>query len=261
MPTYKLRGNPVCTLIGLTIVLLIFSSCGSSRKFFYFNDLPKDSAKIHLPDIAWPVSPIQKDDILEIKISGKNEATASDLNKKGGSFGGGGETTPQYLVNKDGDIDLYLIGKVKVDGLSVDEAKEKLTQLVSKYLVDAVVNVRIVNFRFTVLGEVAKPGTYSIPNERISVLEAIGYAGDMSYYASRSTVKIFRDSSGSRDIGILDFNKKSILSSPYFYLKRNDVIVVDTNIRMKQTTDAFSRAALVIGILSSVFGLYYIFKK
>jgi polysaccharide export outer membrane protein len=261
MPTYKFKGNSTILLVGLAIALLILNSCANPRKFFYFNDLPKDSTKVHLPDMPWPVSVIQKDDILEIKITGRNEAMATDLNKKGGSFGGGAETVPQYLVNKDGEVDFYLIGKIKVEGLTVDEAKEKITKAVSKYLVEAVVNVRIINFRFTILGEVTKPGTYAIPNERVSILEAMGYAGDMTYLSSRGNVKIYRDSAGSRDIGIVDFNKKSLLSSPYFYLKRNDVIVVDTNIKMKQTNDAFSRAALVIGILSSVLGLYYIFKK
>ncbi len=261
MPTYKLRGNPNSTLVGLTIVLFILTSCGSQRQFFYFNDLPIDSTKIHLPDIPWPVATIQRDDILEIKISGKNETTANDLNKKGGSFGGGGETVPQYLVNKDGEIDLYMIGKIKAEGLTVEELKDKLTKTVSKYLIDAVVNVRLINFRFTVLGEVKTPGSYSIPNEKISVLEALGYAGDITYYGARNTVKIYRDSAGSRDIGILDFNKKSILTSPYFYLKRNDVIVVDTNVKLKQTTDGYSRAALLASIFSSLVAFFVLIKK
>lgn len=167
MPKYNLRGNPCLLFAGLAIVLLL-SSCANQRNFFYFNDLPNDSTVFHLKDINWPITTIQRDDILEIKIAGKNEVTAGDFNKKSGGFGSA-ELTPQYVVSRDGDIELFMIGKVKVEGLTVDECKKKITALIAKYLVEPVVNVRMVNFKFTVLGEVKSPGSYSIPNEKITV--------------------------------------------------------------------------------------------
>jgi len=257
---YIPRGKTFSVLTGLTIILMV-TSCVSQKKFIYFNDLPKDSSRIQLPEIPWPQSRIQKDDILEIKISGKNDITAMDFNTKSGGFGNGQAVIPQYLVDKDGEIEIYLVGKVKLEGLTVDEAKQKLTQLIQPYLLGAVVNVRLINFRFSVLGEVKLPGSYSIPNEKISVLEALGFAGDITYLGKKNNVKIYRDSAGVREIGILDFNKKEVLSSPFFYLKRNDVIYVETNTRLRQVTDAYSRAALMVGTISGLITLFYLIQK
>lgn len=261
MLKYLLRGNilPVC--MGMSLLMLL-GSCTSPKKFEYFNDLPKNSTRTQLPDLSFPQTPIQNDDILEIKISGRNEATASDFNKKSAGYGAGPEgAIPQYLVDKDGQIDLYLVGKIKVEGLGIEETKQKITAAIKPYLLDAIVNVRLLNFRFSVLGEVKNPGSYSIPHEKISILEALGYAGDMTFYGKRKNVKVYRDSAGAREIGIVNFNSKAVLTSPYFYLKRNDVLYVETNSRLRQTENFYSRASLLVGMLSSIVAILVLTKN
>ncbi len=238
-----------------------FSSCVDQKKFTYFNDIPLDSSHLSLSAIPFPKTVVQKDDILEIKIAGRSDLTTIDFSAKGSGFGNGQAVIPTYFVDRDGEIELYLIGKIKVTELTVEEIKAKILPLVAKYLLDAVVNVRLVNFRFTVLGEVRNPNTYSIANEKITILEALGYAGDMTYYSKRNNVKIIRDSSGFREIGVLDFGSKKILNSPYYYLKRNDVIYVETNTKYRQTGETYSRASLIVGILSGLLALSIYFTR
>lgn len=251
-----------CRKIASTFALLIFIflvvGCASSKKFAYFNDIPNDSLRYNLPALSWPESFIQKDDILEIKISGKNEVTANDFNARSANFGNGQAVIPQYLVDKNGDIEFYLVGKIKVEGLTVESAKDKIAKTISAYLIEPVVNVRITNFRFSVLGEVKLPGSYSIPHEKISVLEALGYAGDINYLGKKSIVKIYRDSSGARVVGTLDLTKKSIFSSPFFYLQRNDVVYVETDTKLRQTTDALSKVSLIISSISAALTVVYL---
>ncbi len=258
---FKLTFRTTVTFLftGLT-VLVLFSSCVSSRKYSYFNDLPKVE-RTPLPDIEWPVNVIQKDDILEIKISGKNEVTALEFNRRSTGFAGGLDgQIPQYRVDKDGQIDLYLVGKIRIDGLTESDAKIKIEKTIKPYLLEPIVNVRILNFRFSVLGEVKNPGSYSIPNEKISILEAMGYAGDMTGYAVRNNVRVYRDSSGVREVGMVNFNQKNIFISPFFYLKRNDVVYVESNMKLRQTDITFQRLSLSVGIISSLLAILVILK-
>ncbi|MBC7722549.1 MAG: polysaccharide biosynthesis/export family protein [Pedobacter sp.] len=241
--------------------IVLLSSCVDQKKFTYFNDIPLDSSHLSLSAIPFPKTVVQKDDILEIKISGRNDLTAIDFNAKGSGFGNGQAVIPTYLVDRNGEIEFYLAGKLKVTDMTVEEIKEKILPMVAKYLLDPVVNVRLVNFRFTVLGEVRNPNTYSIANEKITILEALGYAGDMTYYSKRNNVKIIRDSSGFREIGVLDFGSKKILNSPYYFLKRNDVIYVETNTKYRQTGETYSRASLIVGILSGLLALSIYFTR
>ncbi len=256
----QIQSNTILLLAGLGVLMLI-TSCVSTKKFIYFNDLPKDSSVIHISDMAWPNSYIQKDDILDIRISGKNEVTAADFNKRSENFTIGQEIAPQYIVDKDGNIDIYMVGKIHVDGLSEQEVKEKISKAISSILLQPAVSVRIVNFRFTVIGEVKSPGSFSINHEKISVLEALGFAGDMTNYSKRNNVKIYRDSSGVRQIGILDFNSRNLLNSPFFYLKRNDVILVDADIRRRQANDVYPRLSLAVSALSGLFAIYVFLRK
>jgi len=231
------------------------------QKFKYFNDLPKDSAILHLDTLQNTAYTIQRDDIIELKISGRNDQTASDFNLKSGGYTNGQGVVPQYLVDVNGEINFFMLGKIKVEGLTTDQLAEKLSKMLIPYLTEPIVNVRLINFRFTVLGEVKSPGSYSIPNEKVSILQALGYAGDMTYLSQRSNVKVIRDSAGIRQIGFLDFSTKKVLSSPFYYLKRNDVVYVETNTRYRQVTEAYTRAALIVGILSSTIATIAIFSK
>jgi len=238
-------------------MFILSTSCGNSKRLVVLNDLP-DSPRIALPQMASPIVTIQPDDILEIKISGKNAETANDFNFKGGGYAQGQWSNPNYLVDKDGFIEVYKIGKVKIAGLSIDSLKTKLTEVITPHLKDATVVVRFINFRFTILGEVKSQGTFTVLNEKVSILEALGYAGDMTQFAKRSKVRVIRDSSGFREIGVVNFNQKTLFTSPYYYLRRNDVILVESELEMKRANETLAKTSSIIGILSSIVTLAFL---
>src|SRR5207253_217698 len=117
--------------------------------------------------------------------------------------------------------------KVKAGGLTREQLKNDIQQKASKYLKDALVTVKQTTFKFTVLGEVNAPGTYTVNNEKVTILEALGLARDMTQFARRNNVRVIRDSSGNRQIGQINFNDKTVFTSPYYYLQRNDVVYVE----------------------------------
>lgn len=241
----------------LPYIVVVATSCGNPKRLVVLNDLP-DSPRIALPQLASPVVTIQPDDILEIKISGKNTETASDFNLKGGGYVQGQMINPNYLVDKEGNIEIFKIGKVKVAGLSTDSLKVKLVQLISPHLIDPAVVIRFINFRFTVLGEVKLQGSFTVAHEKVSILEALGYAGDMTQYAKRSKVRVIRDSSGFREIGLVNFNQKTLFTSPYYYLRRNDVVLVESEVELKRSNETLAKTSSIIGILTSVVTLVFL---
>jgi polysaccharide biosynthesis/export protein len=232
--------------------VMFMASCTSSKNITYFGNI-SDSSKVALPVMQVPRAVIMPDDLLEIKISGANEVTAALFNSYSTNVSNSpaaSAATP-YLVDDDGEVEFPIIGKVKAAGLTRDAFKELLKSRVSKYLKDPLVSVRFVNFRFTVLGEVKTPGSFVIPNEKVTVLEAMGLAGDMTSYGKRNNVKIIRDSSGRREIGTINFNDKNVFSSQYYYLHRNDVLYIEP-VKNKSRFEDISRVSAVIATLASL---------
>lgn len=249
--------TPLLCVIMLLHVLVMSTSCGSNKQLMMFSDLP-DSPRVVLPQMQAPVVLIQPDDILEIKITGKNEATVVDFNTKGGGYIPIINGNPNYLVDRNGEIELFKIGKVKIIGYTVDSAKSYLKELIRPYLLDASVVLRFVNFRFTVLGEVKSQGTFTIPNEKINILEALGYAGDLTQFAKKNNVRVIRDSSGHREVGLVNFNEKTLFTSPYYFLKRNDVVFVSGDYTARKTTERFTRTSGIIGIITGLITVFFL---
>jgi polysaccharide export outer membrane protein len=178
---------------------------------------------------------IQKNDQLWINVGGPNSTDLIALNSGMGVSGmvGGGAFVQQggqvlgYFVEADGSIKLPYIGKVYVEGLTRSALEDTLQRAFSEYTKDPIVNVRFMNYKVTVLGEVNRPGTFSIPNERMTILEAIGMAGDLTIFGQRNEILIVREVNGKREFGRLDLLSKDIVQSPFYYLKTNDVIYVE----------------------------------
>jgi polysaccharide export outer membrane protein len=199
------------------------------------------------------------DDMLEIKISGANEVTSALINTYSSS--NTPLTNSNYLVDNNGEVEFPLIGKIKAAGLTKEQFREVLKEKASKYLKDALVSVRFINFRFTVLGEVKMPGTFTVLNEKITILEAMGLAGDLTAYAKRDNVRVIRDSLGKREIGIVNFNDKAIFTSTYYYLQRNDVIYIEPE-KYKTKYEDFSRITSIIATLASLVAIAItVFRK
>jgi polysaccharide export outer membrane protein len=203
---------------------------------------------------------VQPDDVLRITVHSFDPIAASPFNidpiggqaqnqgqmlNQGGQ-GNNGNYTPElfmgYLVDPEGYINFPVVGRLKVDSLTIAEVEQLVSDGVKPYLKDGVVNARFLNFKITVLGEVNVPGYIRISSQRINMLEAIGLSGDFSPYANRTNVLLIREQNGRRTYERFNFQDERVISSPYFYLQQNDVLYVEP-IKAKVATvqDPFAR--------------------
>ncbi|TCJ19391.1 polysaccharide export protein [Flaviaesturariibacter flavus] len=200
---------------------------------------------------------INPGDLLSIQVSSPNpEATALFNNNSNTTINGTNTTVATgYLVDADGNIQFPILGKMRVAGYTKKDITETLrTQLVDKkLLLDPVVSIRFLNFRVTVLGEVAHPGVVPVPNEKISVLEAIGMAGDLTIYGRRDNLLLIREEGGEKILKRIDLNDRSLLSSPYFYLHNGDVVYAEpTKARVGQASNGRQILPIILSGLSFV---------
>ncbi len=264
------------TALCIVVIGLFFVSCTSSKaltdRTIYFKNI-SDSA-LQLASRQYEPR-IQKGDILYIGVFTPNEKSAQLFNQPNfyaGSdrmSGGGGANsagpTQGYLVNEKGNIVFPYLGTMYVAGLTKQGLSELVTTSITRYLDSAIVSVRLLNYRVTVLGEVARPGTFSIPSERVSILDAIGMAGDLTVYGKRNNVRIIRNTGDTLHTATLDLNAGNIFASPYFYLQPNDVVYVEMNERKIPNTDMadIRRVSFALSILSAVgviIGIINVFK-
>lgn len=218
-------------LLGL---LLLFASC--SRNLTYFNEPEAEAVKIqYVNDIDNTILPeIQADDILSIKVSSLSPESNTLFNQgiiAPGIGGGGGEgsiqSTEGYLVDSEGFIRFPVLGMVQLGGLTTPEAVAKLELLLQEYLREPVVNIRFLNYRVTVLGEVRNPSTFIMPSEKVTILTALGMAGDLTVFGKRENVLLIREQEGVRTMARINLNSRDLLNSPYFYLQQNDILYVE----------------------------------
>jgi polysaccharide export outer membrane protein len=218
----------VFSLIMIMGISMIMTSCVNTRKATYFNYLGNTVDTLQ----TIPESYIQKNDILSINVSSLNpEATEIYNTPNVIKAPYGSDIVTGYLVNSDGFIQFPVLGNVNAAGLTKDQFKNKLTQTLvdKKLLVDPIVTVRYQNFRVTVLGEVKNPAVIPVANERITLLEALGLAGDLTIYAKRDNVMLIREENGIRTTQRLNLNSTQLFHSPYYYLQSNDIIYVEPN--------------------------------
>ena len=161
-------------------------------------------------------------------------------------------TMQQNLVNNKGEIDFPVIGRLEVGGLTKNEAEDLIRERLKPYLKESpIVTVRMANYKISVLGEVARPGSFTIGNEKVNVLEALAMAGDMTIYGVRDNVKLIReDVNGKREIINLNLNNAEVVTSPYYYLKQNDIIYVTPNKTKAKNSDIGNSTTLWVSSLS-----------
>lgn len=216
----------------LIISSLIFFSC-SKRNLVYFSDLdPVNGYSSTITTLSEPR--IQEDDLLSI--------TVTSLNPESNMLFNAGVIMPSqgtvntvvsspinenYLVDKDGFINYPVVGKINLRGLTKQEAISKVTKVLDQYVKDPIINIRFMNFKVTVIGEVQQPSSFIIPTEKITILEALGLAGDMTAYGKRENVLVIREKDGVRSANRLNLNDKTVLDSPFYYLQQNDVVYVE----------------------------------
>jgi polysaccharide biosynthesis/export protein len=237
-------------------LLLLLTSCNTSRNLVYFDDLRETQTQIQ-NDIATRIVP---NDLISINVSTldpesnvlfntgmllPNNAIAAEKGKEG------------FLVTRDGFINFPVIGKIQLGGLTIEEATEKMTLLLSKHVKRPVVNVRLLNFRITVIGEVNNPSTFIVPTGTVTILEALGLAGGMTTFGKPDNLLLIRQSNGIRTTVRLNLDKKEILNSPYFYLQQNDVLYIEPHNKSKvaQTSTINWYIPIIVSAISA-FGIY-----
>ncbi|OAB29674.1 polysaccharide export outer membrane protein [Flavobacterium fryxellicola] len=241
-------------IVWLTVIL---TSCVSSEKMVYFqgnqDNLSHEDYEIYEPKI-------QKGDILSINVSAIDKGAAVPFNL----YESTSTTEPipiTYIVDNDGEITFPVVGILKVEGITTKILKQQLTKTLAEYLAKPIVNIRLVNFKVAVLGEVKTPGTYLIPNERISVIEAISLAGDLTIHGKRKTVMLIREQGGKRAFITLDLTDKKIFNSPYFYMAQNDVIYVEPNKTKLNSSAVGANAGIILSSISSLISIILILNR
>lgn len=203
---------------------LLFS-CGTPREFIYFQNAAEEGRheRMDVKNPEFGGLKVKTDDMLAIQINTVDPRASQPYNIAG-SGELAGEVITNFLVDADGYIDYPGLGKVQVTGLTLREVKDKIQDSIAPFVTEAVVNVRLLNFKITVLGEVNLPSVYPQAGEKVSILDAIGMAGDLTSFADRENILLIRQKEGTQEIIPLSLISKDILESPNFYLQQNDVI-------------------------------------
>lgn len=250
------------------LCITFFTACSPARNLVYFSDL-KDNTdqKTRISNVVEPK--IQPNDLLSITVSTIspesnalfNNGPMQPVNTLGTSVSttGNNNFREGYLVDNAGMINFPVIGQIKLGGLTKEEATKKIVNEVKRQVKgEPIVNLRFLNFKVTVLGEVTRPASITVPTEKINVLEALSMAGDMTQYGKRDNVLIIREKDGARSLSRINLNSKEALNSPYFYLQQNDIIYVEPDkIKALQTGKGNFYFAKILAAASALVLLAY----
>ncbi len=246
------------------VVMSLFTSCQSYKKVPYLQDsevveqatqqkklydakiMPKDLLTIVVsctsPELAVPFN---------LTVATQNNVTISNTTSQ--------PALQQYLVDNEGKINFPVLGELKVGGLTKKQAESMIVEKLKPYMKETpIVTVRMVNYKISVIGEVARPGTFTISNEKVNLLEALAMAGDMTVWGLRDNVKLIReDADGKQEIVTLDMNKAETILSPYYWLQQNDIVYVTPNKAKARNSDIgnstslwFSATSILVSLAS-----------
>lgn len=260
----------------LLVFSILMASCTKYKEIAYFQDIPSTDSQMYKGGTVRPRSlfnslTVQPGDILQISVttlvptsitglSSTTTGSSSDASSAAGSSDGATSSViPGYKVDNSGEIELPLVGDLKVSGKTLHEIQDLVKQKAATYYKDPIVNVRLANFKVTVLGAVAAPGTYIMDQEKSNILDAIGRAGDLSITGKRTNVLLARDEGGKEKFIRLNMNSSNIFDSPYFYLKPGDVVYVQpsrgaasvNNVGAYRTLTVFTTVISLILVITS----------
>ncbi len=250
--------NRLSIFIVSLFMLFSFTSCLTYKKIVSFQD--GEDLKDGKIDTIMNYMPlkVQPGDVLSINVNSYNMEEAGKFNLLETRFaarsgGGGGATDPfGYKINSEGYIEMPVIGKIYVKDLTIEEIRELVFEKISAigYLQDVSIQIQFLTFRITILGEVNNPGTYTITNSKITILEAVGLASDLTLFSKRDDIMIIREKDGNRTYGRVDLKTKAVFQSPYYYLLPNDIVYVNPDrSKILTTPDPVTR---YIGTIAAV---------
>lgn len=245
----------------ILVTLFVLQSCNSKKSILYVQDVD-DYANTSL---VYASSKIQPNDILKVEISDLNPLVAAPFNMSPSTTNQAGSNVQLngYLVSPTGTIVLPILNEMNVSGMTSPEAEVKIKKrLMSEgYLVNPTVQVRVLNNKFTILGEVNKPGVIPFTEQSISLLNAIGLAGDLTYSGVREDVKIIREAEGKRLVYHVDLTTAKWMSNPDYQIRQNDVILVTPNKFKSNSGRTIKDPLQVLGVLTTLLALYLLFKQ
>lgn len=213
---------------------VLLSSCVSRTSMAYYTNI--DTLEKNANAVSY-VTKLQADDLVSIVVMGENSEVVAPFNaplstasaSTTGAATSASTATSSYLLDSKGSIQFPVIGLVTLAGLTKAEAEALLVQKISKYVKNPTVTLRILNFKISVQGEVTAPGTYPITTERVTLIEALSLAGDLTIFGKRNNILLLREQNGVKEAVRLDITKADFINSPYYYLAQNDVLYVEPN--------------------------------
>jgi len=269
-----MKKNLYLNIFIFQAIILFLTSCVNQKQIAYFQKGVNQSDTIAVAKAYVPK--IQSGDILSIMVGSLNPMASSFFNPfstmpvtgdngSGGASGNGTtasivqQAAPGFLVDSAGAIEFPLIGTIKVSGLSTSELRDVIKKQLLTYVKEPTVNVRFLNYKISVMGEVTRPSIYIIPNERITLPEALSMAGDMTIYGKRTNILIVRDNNGKKEFGRVDLTSRELYNSPYYYLRANDLVYVEpTKAKIQQSDPIYRILPIVLSAISViVIAIYY----
>ena len=231
----------------IVLALVLSTSCSQKKQIAYYQNINQlsENAVVFNPKI-------QVDDLLTIVVSASDPEVAAPFNLTvtmtpfSNAQAGQGQLQQQlYLVDNLGNIQFPVLGEIKAGGLTKIEFTNFLKTKLNTLIKSPIVNIRIVNFKITVQGEVLKPGSFTIPSERITLPEALSMAGDLTIFGKRNNILVIREENGKRTHNIIDITKSDFINSPFYYLSQNDLIYVEPNNAKANTSSTFMQGSSV----------------
>lgn len=250
------KAVPVAMML---VVAMLLGSCVSRKQLTYFQNITPSSAdSINANRVAQPEPCIKLNDALIITVSALDPEAVLPYNLPNVAY-----ATPTssvvptsasyqyYTVDKDGNIDFPVLGKLHVEGLKQSEVIALIQDRLRGQLVNPIVSLRFLDAKVTVLGEVKNPGSYPLNNGRMTLLEALGAAGDLTQYGRRDNILITRENNGKLEFARINLNTDEVFTSPFFYLQQNDVIVIEPNQARSTSNQTISLWLSMVGTVSS----------
>lgn len=240
----------------LLALSLFISSCGSVKDVAYLQGVDKENPQMAIQTEGLFDGTIKPKDLLIISVQTVNPELAAPFNgvywNPNQQYAPVSERQRTYLVDNDGRVDLPILGQVKLGGLSITNAEQKLKVSLEKYFSETPsVNIKQTNYRYAVIGEVKRPGAFVSENGKVNIYEALANAGDMTIYGQRDEVKLIREQEdGSKTVVLLDIKDANIIKSPYFYLQQGDVLYVQPNAAIAKASNVSSGVTIWFSVAS-----------
>lgn len=246
----------------LFLVIISLASCASRKDLAYLQNA--DSMQ-NLESFYSFEPTLKVDDLLSIIVSAETPEVTIPFNlpqiQGNYQIGNNQNGIKTYLIDAEGFIDFPVVGSIQLAGLSRREAVDKLTDAVAIYIINPSINLRILNYKVSIIGEVVRPGNYPIESERITLLEALSKSGDLTIYGRRDNILVIREIDGKKSYNFVDLSKADFINSPFYYLSQNDVVYVEPNKTRVNSSVIGPDIALIISSITLLMTIYTVYTR